>query len=96
MVDNAKAWAERHGATRKNEVHGMDEYRVPTNWDFTHKNIDRVATSASSGTVLEAGPSVVIVDVNVDDVDGICIGSHLKGVPWNRFLLAGWTWSACG
>ena len=98
MVDNAKAWAEKNGLVRKNEVHGVDEFRVPTKWDFNHASIERSVNTASSSAVLEAGPSVVTVhvDVDVDDVDGTCIGSHLMGIPWNQFLLAGWTCTACG
>ena len=55
MVDHAKAWAESQGASRKNPVHGKQEYRVPTDFKFLNRGVDRSTTKASSSVEVEAG-----------------------------------------
>ena len=57
MVDNAMKWAQSRGLVRNNEVHGMPEYRVATDWTFANKNLDRTSTKASSEVEVEAQPS---------------------------------------
>jgi len=54
MVAHAKAWATSLGKTRHNPVHGQEEYRVPTDWNFAAKDLNRVKTTASSSTEVEA------------------------------------------
>ena len=53
---NAKQWAESQGLCRNNPVHGKQEFRIPTDWTFSHKNMDRMVTTASASCDLEAGP----------------------------------------
>ena len=55
MVDHAMAWATSNGLQRKNVVHGAEEYRVPTDFKFLNRGIDRASTKASSSVELEAG-----------------------------------------
>lgn len=67
MVANAKTWAENQGLTRTNAVHGATEYRVPTDWTFGHKDVDRVTTKVSSSCELQAVPPLLIIDLAADD-----------------------------
>lgn len=62
MVDRAKAWAEGKGLSRKNPVHGEDEYRIPTQWNFSHSDKERTSTKASSKTQLKARPITVFIE----------------------------------
>lgn len=62
MVDRAKAWAEGKGLSRKNPVHGEDEYRIPTQWNFSHSDKERTSTKASAKTQLKARPITVFIE----------------------------------
>ena len=62
MVDRAKAWAEGKGLTRKNPVHGEDEFRIPTQWNFSHSDKERLSTKTSSKTQLKARPITVLIE----------------------------------
>ena len=53
MAKNAVKWATSKGLNRINEIHGKAEYRVPTDFEFKHKDLERATTTASSETVLE-------------------------------------------
>lgn len=61
MVDRAKAWAEGKGLSRKNPVHGEDEFRIPLQWNFSHSDKERVTTKASGKTQIKARPSFAIL-----------------------------------
>lgn len=60
MVDCAKAWAEKNGLTRKKPVHGRDEYRVPTEFNFAHANRDISRTKASARTTVEGARGLLV------------------------------------
>ena len=53
MAKNAVKWATSKGLSRVNEIHGKSEYRVPTNFEFKHRDLERATTTASTETVLE-------------------------------------------
>ena len=55
MVTHAKSWAESQGLARTNPVHGKTEYRIPTDFKFSNRGIDRTTTRASSSAEVEAG-----------------------------------------
>ena len=44
MITNAKNWATARGLTRTNEVHGAEEYKVPTAESFLFRNSDSQST----------------------------------------------------
>lgn len=52
MAKNAVYWAKQKGLTRKNEVHGKEEYKVPTRETFKNKEKERTVQSASSHATL--------------------------------------------
>lgn len=56
MVANAVKWAEGKGLSRVNPVHQKMEYRVPLDFTFSHKDLDRVTTRASGSATMEACP----------------------------------------
>ena len=56
MVDHAKAYAEARGLTRRNPVHGKDEYKVATDFNFANRGKDRVKTKATGSCDVEARP----------------------------------------
>ena len=41
MIKNAKNWATSRGLERKNEVHGAQEFRIPTDYEFEYGNTRR-------------------------------------------------------
>ena len=68
MVDRAKAWAESKGLTRTNPVHGESEYRVPTQFDFSHIDRESLKTRVSASTKVEARPLLYVHHFHVHDV----------------------------
>ena len=56
MVDHAKQWATDRGLNRTNHVHGKEEFRVPTEFKFSHAERERLKTRVSAKAQLEAGP----------------------------------------
>ena len=41
MINNAKRWATARGQTRTNEVHGLEEYKIPIHESFLFKNTEK-------------------------------------------------------
>ena len=41
MIDNAKTWATARGLFRTNEVHGAEEFKVPTFSGYEHLDLAR-------------------------------------------------------
>lgn len=59
MVANSISWAESRGLSRANPVHGKQEFRVPTTWDFANKELNRTTTRATGFAEVEASPGFV-------------------------------------
>ena len=57
MVDKAKVWATNKGLSRTNQIHGEQEYRVPTQSNFSFSDKETIRTKLSAKTTLEAGPA---------------------------------------
>ena len=53
MISNAKEWATRRGLVRTNEVHGADEFRVPTESSFSFTETTRKEEEKSGGFEVE-------------------------------------------
>ena len=53
MITNAKQCATARGLTRKNVVHGMDEYRVPTDDEFEFLSVVRNETEREGHAEVE-------------------------------------------
>ena len=64
MVAHSINWAESRGLSRANPVHGKQEYRVPTTWDFANKELARATTRVSGATELEASPGFVELGIH--------------------------------
>ena len=62
MAKKAVEWARKKGLNRINEVHGAEEFRVPTHETWEHNDVERSTTAVSSSAELEAG-SVAIIDL---------------------------------
>ena len=58
MVKSAISWATKRGLTRTNPVHGKDEYRVATDWNFKNEEKDRTETRMSSNFEVQARPAL--------------------------------------
>lgn len=46
MIDNSKAWAKQRGLVQTNEVHGKEEWKIPTQKSFSFTNETSQSTSA--------------------------------------------------
>ena len=91
MVLHAMQWAEGQGLTRTNVVHGKTEYRVPTDFNFGHKDVDRTTTRASSSVEVEASPC--------HSASRQWLLQTLASARYGHVLYwfhAGWAWIACG
>lgn len=53
MISNAQDWATRRGLVRTNEVHGADEFRVPTESSFSFKETTRKEEEKSGSFEIE-------------------------------------------
>ena len=61
MVNAAMAWARSKGLSRRSEVHGKDEFRVPTDFSFKNSNVDRTTTKLSANFQMEARCFLVVL-----------------------------------
>ena len=50
MINHAKAWATARNLVRKNEVHGEDEFKVPTSEEYEF-NTTRAREAEGSGSM---------------------------------------------
>lgn len=82
MVAHAVQWADSKGLSRVNPVHGKTEYRVPTDWNFSSKDVDRTTTRISGSAELEACPCA--------EVDRNHIASNLILLLLMFATMAGW------
>lgn len=63
-MKNAVAWAKANGKTRKNDVHGAEEYRIKTFDAFNAKDTNRSSTVASASVdIQDSLYSVVLCQV---------------------------------
>lgn len=53
MITNAKNWAAARGLSRKNEVHGADEFKVPTDSNFEFTSSKRREAEGSGSMEIE-------------------------------------------
>jgi len=56
MAKNAVAWAKSKGLSRSSPIHGKEEYKIPTDFSFSHEDLERVSKKVSSDANLEAWP----------------------------------------
>lgn len=61
MIKNAKEWAVSRGLQRTNEVHGEDEFRVPTESSFSYTNTKK-REGEGSGTMEVQDPTGSLFD----------------------------------
>lgn len=77
MIANAKAWAEARGLSRKNEVHGEDEWRVPTEETFDFSTT-RSKEGEGSGSTMVDDPKGTLLDFSKFSAQAAmtCLGLH--------------------
>ena len=56
MIGNAKRWALARGLTRINEIHGLEEFKVPTRETFLFRNEHEQSSTARGSLDIEALP----------------------------------------
>ena len=61
MITHAKQWAEARGLCHRSEVHGTDEFRIPTNRSFSYENV-RGRSIEGSGTGTIADPDGTLLN----------------------------------
>jgi hypothetical protein len=58
MVKSAISWATQRGLNRHNPVHGKEEYRIATDWNFKSMDKDTTQTRVSGNFEVQAGPAL--------------------------------------
>ena len=61
MQNNAKRWALARGLTRTNEVHGLEEYKIPTKECYKFRNDVQQRTTQSTALDVQAGSMSAVV-----------------------------------
>lgn len=89
MVKNAIAWATKRGLSRQNEVHGTWEYRVPTEFNFSHSDVDRLKTTVSGTADIQARPLFLSSSTNGRSKLSAEVLHWLAGWPGT----SSWRWS---
>lgn len=83
MAKNAVKWATSKNLCRVNEIHGKPEYRVPLNFEFRHRDLERATMTVASETVLE--------DTDVQYLLPVSLGAQLFwGFLWERTAKQFW------
>lgn len=59
-MKHAVAWAKERGLKRTSEVHGKEEFRVPVDFSFENKGIDRTRLKAAGEFEVQAGRSMLV------------------------------------
>ena len=54
MIANARRWALARGLIRTNEVHGLEEFKIPTRESFTYRNEVEQRSSQNASFETEA------------------------------------------
>ena len=68
MINHAVTWATQRGLSRKSEVHGEFEYRVPTTSSFAFTNIKKKEVTGS-GSMLVDDPNGTLLDFSGFSLD---------------------------
>ena len=53
MIKNSKAWAQARGLCEVNEVHGKEEWRIPTQRSFEHTKSSGTKSTQETNFSLE-------------------------------------------
>lgn len=61
MITNAKEWARARGLVRTNEVHRQEEFRIPTNSNYSFETIRGRQTEGEANFTMD-DPSGTIFD----------------------------------
>ena len=56
MIGNAKRWALARGLTLVNEIHGLEEFKVPTRETFLFRNEQEQSSTSRGSLPVEAHP----------------------------------------
>ena len=54
MINNSKEWATARGHIRKNAVHGLEEWRIPTDSEFIFSKVKGTSSRLRASATLEA------------------------------------------
>lgn len=84
MITNGKAWAVARGLSRKNPVHGMEEYRIPENSDFSFETTNTREMEVTGSANMEDASGALLTtgaDFSADAAiapPGVLFGTHLN------------------
>ena len=53
MIDHSKEWARQRGLIQKNEVHGREEWKIPTDREFSFANETSQSATARGSMAVE-------------------------------------------
>lgn len=53
MIDNSKEWAKQRGLLQRNEVHGKEEWKIPTDRTFSFENKNAQSSSATGSMTVQ-------------------------------------------
>ncbi len=53
MIDNSKEWAKQRGLLQRNEVHGKEEWKIPTDRTFSFENKNTQSSSATGSMMVQ-------------------------------------------
>ncbi len=88
-MKNAMAWAEAKGLSRTNPVHQQLEYRVPTDFSFSHKDTDRSSTKVQGDSVMKARPLHIVPQEKLTSsqlIHALCTLAGCQRVAGGRWL----------
>ena len=85
-MKNAMAWAEGKGLCRTNPVHQKQEYRVPIDFSFSHKDTDRTSTKVQGESVMKARPLHIAPQEKLTLSHAFCAVAGRQRVAGGRWL----------
>ena len=88
MIKNSRKWAMARNLLRKNEVHGAEEWRIPTKASFQHTATTGQSSTFKGSMALE---EIIWVYSDLHTASGGILDTHEKivGPYWRSFAVVG-------
>lgn len=64
MIKNSREWARQRGLLQRNEVHGKEEWKIPTDREFEFANETAQESTARGSTQVEDRPVWILKTLN--------------------------------
>lgn len=96
MISNAKEWAKSRGLYRKNPVHQEEEYKIPTDFNFSYTS-SKTREAEGSGEFEVEDPDGTLLNFGDMSAEAamMCLGSN-KGIgvdkedPYFHIIIKGY------